>query len=136
MALPFRRSLEVAGVTHGGAPIPMASRVGNMIFSSGVMGKDPATDKVADGAEAQAHFMFQHIKTLVEAGGGTLENIAHLTVFIKEDLARDAVNKEWLKAFPDPHNRPARHTLIYNLRGSMLMQVEFVAVLPTGHPSQ
>jgi predicted dehydrogenase len=42
------RSIEVEGVSHGAAPIPMGARVGNMIFSSGIMGKDPATDKLPE----------------------------------------------------------------------------------------
>ena len=39
-----RRSVHVEGVEHG-APIPMGARVGNMLFSSGIMGTDPATGK-------------------------------------------------------------------------------------------
>jgi 2-iminobutanoate/2-iminopropanoate deaminase len=93
------------------------------------MGKDPATNKVAEGVEAQAHFMFQHMRTLLEAAGGTLENVGHVTVFIKDDSAREPVNKEWLKCFPEPTNRPARHTLTYDLQHGMIMQLEFVAVL-------
>lgn len=126
---PFRCSLEVPGVTHGAAPIPMATRVGNMVFSSGVMGKDPATNKVAEGADAQARFMFQHLQTLVEAAGGTLENVGHVTVFIKDDSARESINKEWLRCFPKSESRPARHTLTYDLQHDMVMQLEFVAIL-------
>ena len=37
-----RRSLHVDGVQHG-APIPMGALVGNVLFSSGIMGIDPAT---------------------------------------------------------------------------------------------
>jgi 2-iminobutanoate/2-iminopropanoate deaminase len=42
---------------------------------------------------------------------------------------REHVNREWLAAFPDPADRPARHTLIHPLRGAALMQVEIVAVV-------
>lgn len=123
------RSLEVPGVTHGKAPIPMGARVGNMIFSSGIMGKDPATDQLPADAENQAKFAFQHMISLLKAGGATLDHLAHMTVFIKEESARAAVNAEWLKCFPDPHDRPARHTLVYDLQGGMLLQLEIVAVI-------
>lgn len=125
----IRRSLEVKGVTHGAAPIPMASRVGNMIFSSGVMGKDPASNKVAEGAELQARFMFEHMAALLEDGGATAGNVAHMTLFIKNDSVREAINAEWLKYFPDAASRPARHMQTYDLQHGMLMQMEFVAVL-------
>ena len=45
----------------------------------------------------------------MEKAGGTTEDIGHMTVFLKEESYRDAINKEWLKMFPDEHNRPARH---------------------------
>ncbi len=35
-----RRSIEVEGLSHGGTPIPAASRIGNMIASGGIAGVD------------------------------------------------------------------------------------------------
>ena len=124
-----KRSLEVPGVSHGGAPIPMGARVGNMIFSSGIMGKDPATDTLPADAAQQARFAFQNMRSLLAAGSASLEHVARLTVFIKDDTVRAAVNEEWIECFPDPHDRPARHTLIYDLRGGMLLQLEVIAVV-------
>ena len=125
-----RQVLEVPGVGHGNAPIPMGVKVGNMVFSSGVMGQDPATHAVPkDDPQRQAELMFQHVKTLVEVAGGTTDNIAHMTVFLKDNAYRDHINKEWLKMFPNEHDRPARHTLLWNLPGDMLVQCEIVAVL-------
>ncbi|MES2191842.1 MAG: RidA family protein [Pseudomonadota bacterium] len=129
MSSSEKRSLEVAGVSHGSAPIPMGARVGNMIFSSGIMGKDPATDTLPmDGAQ-QVKFAFQNMRALLAAGGASLENLARMTVFIKDESVRAAINEEWVKCFPDPHDRPARHTLIYDLRGGMLLQLEIIAVV-------
>lgn len=123
------RSLEVPGVTHGTAPIPMGARVGNMIFSSGIMGKDPATDKLPADAAAQARFAFQNMRSLVEQGGGTIEDIGRVTVYVKDNSVREHLNAEWLKFFPDPHDRPARHTLVYDLQNGMWLQLEMVAVV-------
>ena len=123
------RSLEVPGVTHGNAPIPMGARVGNMIFSSGIMGKDPATDILPEDVGLQAKFAFDNMISLLAAGGATLDHLARMTVFIKDESARPAVNAQWLKYFPDPHDRPARHTVVHDLRGGMLLQIEVVAVI-------
>ena len=124
-----RTALEVPGVTHGGAPIPMGVRIGNLIFSSGIMGKDPADDSLPDDPARQAELMFQNVRTLLEGAGASLDDVAHMTVFLKDNAYREHVNQEWLKMFPDEHDRPARHTLLWNLPGEMLMQCEIVAVL-------
>ncbi len=129
MSQPSPRSIEVEGVTHGSVPIPMGARVGNMIFSSGIAGKDPATDKVPEDPAAQAHFAFQNMATLVRNGGGTLADVGRVTVFIKDNSMRAHVNKSWLEMFPDPHDRPARHTQVIDLAGGMLVQLEIVAVV-------
>jgi len=123
------RSIEIARVTHGKAPIPMGARVGNMLFSSGIMGKDPATNTLPDDVGLQAKYAFQNMLSLLEAGGASLDDLARMTVYIKDETAREAVNEQWLAYFPDPHDRPARHTLTYDLRGGMLLQLEIVAVI-------
>lgn len=123
------RSLEVAGVSHGSAPIPMGARVGSVIYSSGIMGKDPSNDQLPPDAASQARFAFQNMRSLLEAGGATLDHVVRVTVYIKDESARAPVNEEWLKCFPDPHDRPARHALVHDLRGGMLLQLEIVAVV-------
>ena len=131
MTTPIRRprSLEVQGVSHGGAPIPMGARVGNMLFSSGIMGKDPATDSLPADAPSQAKFMFQNLRTLLRNGGATLDEVVRVTAYVKDNQHRAALNAEWLGCFPDPHDRPARHTQVADLPGGMLMQIEVVAVI-------
>ncbi len=123
------RSIEVEGVTHGTAPIPMGARVGNTIYSSGIMGKDPAQDTLPAAATDQARFMFQHLRTLLRNGGATLEDVVHMKAYVSDNAHRAALNAEWLQAFPDPHDRPARHTLLQALPGGMLMQIEIVAIV-------
>lgn len=124
-----KRSLEVPGVSHGAAPIPMGARVGNMIFSSGIAGKNPSTGDLPADVFQQAKFAFQNMRSLLESGGASLDNLARMTVFIKDESARAAVNQEWVNCFPDPHDRPARHTLTYDLPGGMLLQLEIIAVV-------
>lgn len=128
---PIRRprSIEVEGVSHSAAPIPMGSRVGNMLFSSGIMGKDPATDTLPADASAQANFVFKNMRTLLKNGGATLEEVVRVTAYVANNSVRDALNAEWLQCFPDPHDRPARHTVVKDLPGGMLLQIEIVAVI-------
>ena len=124
-----RRSVHVEGVEHG-APIPMGARVGNMLFSSGIMGTDPATGKAPEDLGQQCEFAFAHMKALVENAGGTVEDIGSVKVYMKDRSQREAVNRPWLKMFPDENNRPARHAMEYRaFPPGILMQLEIIAVL-------
>jgi 2-iminobutanoate/2-iminopropanoate deaminase len=123
------RSIEVEGITHGHAPIPMGARAGNMIYSSGIMGKNPANDSLPSDAPSQSKFMFANMRTLLANAGASLKHVVHVKAYIKDNTYRDALNEEWLKCFPDPLDRPARHTMVTDLPGGMLMQIEIVAVL-------
>lgn len=134
MTIKRKRSLHIDGVNHGAAPIPMGARVGNTLYSSGIPGVDPATGKLAQGPAAQAHFAFAHMKALLEKGGATLDDVVRMTVYIADPAAREAINVEWLQCFPDPDDRPARHTLHHDLPHGLLLQIEIVAVIG-GAPS-
>ncbi|HEY0650405.1 RidA family protein [Phenylobacterium sp.] len=120
-----RRSIEVEGFSHGAQPIPAASRVGPLVMTGGVYGLDPATGKIPDDVAEQARLMFMNLERILAAAGGTLGDIARMTVYVKAPEARPAVNAEWLKAFPDPASRPARHTLQNDgLPANMLVQCD------------
>ena len=73
--------------------------------------------------------MFSNLRTLMTNAGGTTDDIAHMTVFLKDLAYRDHVNNEWLKMFPDEDDRPARHAVQADLPRGMLIQVEIIAVL-------
>lgn len=126
--MPKRQTLEIPGVRHG-APIPMGCRIGNILHSSAVTGGDPATGKVPpDGAE-QVRLVFANVRTLLEAGGATSDDIVFMNVLLQDNSLRDEINRHWLEMFPDPDDRPARHTTRVDLPGDMLAQVEFMAVI-------
>ena len=123
-----RRSIEIDGVTHN-APIPAGARVGNILYSSGIMGKDPQTNQLPLDGASQARFTFQNLRTLLANGGATLSDVVRITAYVKDNSQRDALNAEWLQCFPHPDDRPARHTQVADLPGGMLLQIEAVAVI-------
>jgi enamine deaminase RidA (YjgF/YER057c/UK114 family) len=123
-----RTVIEIPGLSHN-APIPLGAKIGNMVFSSAISGKDPVTGVLSPDPDQQADVLFQNIRRFMEKAGGTPENIGHVTVFLKDEKYRESINKEWVKMFPDEYNRPARHAVTGDLRGQMLFQVELIAVL-------
>ena len=123
-----RQVLEVPGISHA-APIPMGVKMGNLLFSSAIMGEDPETHSLPPEPERQAELVFSNLRTLLDKAGGTPDNIARMTVFLKDMAYRDLVNEQWLKMFPNEDDRPARHAQQVDLPRGMLIQVEIIAVL-------
>lgn len=120
------RSLHVPHVGHK-APIPLGARVGPLICSSGIAGKDPADGHLpADGALQVAH-AFTNLQALLAAGGGGLQHVVKLAVTLADDGLREAVNQHWLACFPDADDRPARHVTVQPLGHGMAVQLEVTA---------
>jgi enamine deaminase RidA (YjgF/YER057c/UK114 family) len=122
-----RESINLPHMAHG-APIPMGSKIGNVLYSSGIGGTN-AEGKMPSDPDEQAEQMFENIRQFVEIAGGTTDDIVHVRILMKDRGQREAVNKPWLKMFPDEHSRPARHALETNLGGQFLFQAEVVAVI-------
>jgi enamine deaminase RidA (YjgF/YER057c/UK114 family) len=120
-------SIELAGLHHGGMPIPVASRVGPLVMSSGILGMDPATGELLDSLDDQVRQAFTNLRAIVEAAGGTLADIAKVTCFVNDRTARDSINQQWTLLFPRSEQRPARHTLVQQLPPGAHVQLDFVA---------
>lgn len=127
-----RRSLEIPGIHHTN-PIPAASKIGPFVASGSIFGKDPENGGAfPEGPEAQCAVMFANLRRLMEAAGGSTDNILKLEVWVKEPGYRVIVNQQWLAMFPDEHARPARHTFISaDLSPGALMQCAVLAILPS-----
>ena len=123
-----RESIEIPGLAHG-APIPMGSKIGNMVYSSGISGRDAETGELPSDPDKQAAHLFQNIRTFMSIAGGTPDDIIRVTLHIREESYRAVLNPPWTEMFPDEHSRPARHAVKTELRGDVLFQAEIVAVL-------
>lgn len=124
-----RQSINLPGKPMHPQPFPAASRVGNVIYSSAISGKDPASGEVPDDPAAQIAGAFANMQALVEAGGGTVGDIVKVQVFLEDRSQRDLVNTEWVAMFPDELSRPVRHTTAGSLPSNFIIQMEFVAVI-------
>ncbi len=125
-----RQSVEIPGVHHTN-PIPSASKIGPFLASGSIFGKDPEKGGAfAETAEEQCAVMFANIRRLMEAAGGSTDNVLKLEVWVKDPSYRGLVNKQWLAMFPDEHARPARHTFVTaDVSPGALMQCAVLAIL-------
>ena len=124
-----RISSDPAGKTLHRQPVPSATRIGNMIFSSAISGMDRETGEFPEDAEHQIINCFDNMRAVIEAAGGTLEDIGKVVVLIRDRKQRDILNVHWLKAFPDEHSRPVRHAAGAPGAAEMAIQMEFIAVV-------
>jgi 2-iminobutanoate/2-iminopropanoate deaminase len=123
-----RRSIYVDGYAHAN-PIPAACRIENVVYSSLIHGIDRSRSGHEPTLEEQAALMFKRLREIVEAAGGTTDDIVKVTMWMADRRGRDAVNTYWLEMFPDPSDRPARQTVNADLEGDQLIQCDFVAVI-------
>lgn len=123
-----REVLHVKGSNHQN-PIPTAVKIGNMVYTSAIIGSDPETGEMPERVEDEVANLFHYIREIMELAGGTTDNIAHLSVLATDASYKTIVNVEWLKMFPNENNRPARHTTVQKLREGLRVQIEMIAVL-------
>ena len=75
-----------------------AVRIGDTVYLSGQIGLDPATMQMVDGIDAQIVRVFENLKAVAEAAGGSLNDVVKLNVFLT-DLANFARVNETMAAY-------------------------------------
>jgi 2-aminomuconate deaminase len=124
-------------VQAGGAPKPVghyphARRVGDLLFLSGIGPREPATNAIPAGIEAQTHAVFANVRAVLDASGAHWEDLADVTVYLT-DMAGDfaGYNRVWAEYFPDAAAAPCRTTLgITALPTPISIELKCVAHLP------
>lgn len=123
-----REVLYIKGSNHQN-PIPTAIKIGNMVYTSAIIGSDPETGEMPKSVHDEVANLFHYIREIMELAGGSTDNIAKLSVLARDAKYKEIVNVEWLKMFPDENNRPVRHTTVQKLREGLRVQIELIAVL-------
>ena len=127
--MPRRQSVYLDEFAHAN-PIPAACRVGDVVMSGIITGRDAATGRPAATLDEQCSLVFQNLRAVVEAAGAGLDDVVKVTVWLADRSDREALNREWLAMFPDPADRPARQAHPAELGGGVLIACDVTAVLP------
>ena len=122
-------------ITPEGSPPPLAPyspgvRAGDTIYVSGVLplDKDGKTVGVGDAA-AQTRQVLETIKSVVEAGGGTLNDVVFNQIFLADMAHYQAMNAVYREYFPE--QPPAR----YCIRAELVRPEFLVEIASTAHVS-
>ena len=91
-------------------PFSSAVRVGNMLYLSGELGREPGTMKLVEGGiQAETRQTLENIKATLEAHGSSLGEVVKCTVFLADIAEWGAMNEVYITYFPV--NPPARSAL-------------------------
>jgi enamine deaminase RidA (YjgF/YER057c/UK114 family) len=126
--MPRRTSIHLAGFSHAN-PVPAACRIGSILVSGVLTGRDPVTREMPSGLDAQCANVFAHVRELMEVAGGSTDDILKMTFWLADYRDREALNREWTAMFPDSDNRPARQAMAAQLDGGALVHCDVMAAL-------
>lgn len=102
--------------------------VGNTLYLSGQIGLDPYSMEVVDGIEAQIRRVFDNLKAVCEAAGGTLADIAKLNIFLTDLSNFQLVNQIMGEYFAQPY--PARAALgVASLPKGALVEMDGIVII-------
>lgn len=106
-----------------------AIRAGNTVYLSGQIPLDPATGQLVEGTiEEQIRRIFDNLKAVAEASGGSLANAVKLTVFLTDFAHFATLNQVMPDYFAAPY--PARSTVaVAALPRNVAVEVDAVLVL-------
>ncbi|HPH95348.1 MAG TPA: RidA family protein [Anaerolineaceae bacterium] len=113
-------------------PYSIAVQLGNLVFTSGQIGLDPATGAVVEGGiEAETHQVLKNLQAVLEAAGSSLDKVVKTTVFLRDmgDFAKmNAIYSEYFTGV-----FPARSAVqVAALPKGVAVEIEAIAVSETG----
>ena len=73
-------------------PYSQATKGAANLFTSGQLGINPATGELPQDFTAQARQAFENVKAIVEAAGGSMQNVSNIIIFLTDMANFPAVN--------------------------------------------
>lgn len=102
--------------------------VGNTLYLSGQIGLDPYSMELVEGIEAQIRRVFDNLKAVCEAAGGSLADIAKLNIYLTDLSNFQLVNQIMGEYFAQPY--PARAALgVASLPKGALVEMDGVVII-------
>lgn len=124
-----REPISTANAPAAIGPYSQAVRAGNTVYFSGQIALDPASGTVVEGGiDAQARRVFDNLKAVCEAAGGTMDDIVRVGLYLTDLGEFGAVNAVMGEYFSQPY--PARSTVeVSALPKGVAFEVDAVMVL-------
>lgn len=125
-------SKEIIHTTNAPAAIgaySQAVKVGNTVYLSGQIPLEPSTMEIVTGGfSEQTHQVFKNLQAVVQAAGGTLDDIVKINAYLTDLNNFTIFNQVMAEYFTQPY--PARAAIgVSSLPKGALVEVEGIVVL-------
>jgi reactive intermediate/imine deaminase len=123
-----KKIIATAAAPAAIGPYSQAVQAGSTVYLSGQIGLDPATMQMAEGIDAQVARVFDNLKAVAAAAGGSLADAVKVNIYVTDLVNFAKVNDAMAQAFSQPY--PARATVqVAALPRGALVEVDAVLVL-------
>ena len=122
-----KQIIQTAGAPQAIGTYSQAVRTGNIVYLSGQIGLDPTTMQLVEGIDAQIVRVFDNLKAVAAAAGGSLDNTVKLNVYLTDLSHFTRVNETMATYFTQPY--PARAAVgVAQLPRGALVEMDAVMV--------
>jgi 2-iminobutanoate/2-iminopropanoate deaminase len=123
----MRKAVTTSKAPKAIGPYSQAVKCNGLIFVSGQVAIDPATQQVIEGdVAAQTERVMKNLSAILTASGSKMDQVLRSTVFLKnmdDFAAMNAVYAKYFKAEP-----PARSTVeVARLPKNVLLEIDVIA---------
>jgi reactive intermediate/imine deaminase len=103
----MRQVINTAGAPSAIGTYSQAVRSGTMVYISGQIPLEPASMEIVEGdMDARIRRVFDSLKAIAEAAGGSLDHVVRLTIYLTDLNHFPLVNEVMAEYFSEPY--PAR----------------------------
>lgn len=123
------KRVETAAAPAAIGPYSQGIIVNGMLYTAGQIPLDPANGELVRGGIAeQTDQVMKNLMAILDAAGGSLENVVKTTVFLQDMGDFAAMNNIYAEYFGD--HKPARSTVqAARLPRDVMVEIEVVAAL-------
>jgi 2-iminobutanoate/2-iminopropanoate deaminase len=127
-----RDAISTDAAPAAAGPYSQAIRTGDLVFTAGQLGIDPASGAlVADDVAAQADRALTNLAAILDAAGSGLDRLVKVTVYLADIADWPAVNEVYVRHIPEPF--PARSAFaVRALPLGARVEIEAVAIVGAG----
>ena len=127
-----REAISTDGAPAAAGPYSQAIRSGDLVFTAGQLGIDPASGELAgDDVVIQAERALTNLAAILDAAGSGLHRLLKVTVYLAEIGDWPAVNEVYARVIPEPF--PARSAFaVKDLPKGARIEIEAVAGVGAG----
>ena len=128
----MREVISTDAAPAAAGPYSQAIRAGELVFTAGQLGIDPATGELTvDDVQVQADRALANVRAILEAAGSGLDRLVKVTVYLADIADWPAVNEVYAREVPQPF--PARSAFaVRDLPKGARVEIEAVATVTVG----